>query len=91
VLKTATPTGALPCKTKWTEAMRPYTRDEYAVIMGFCNLVQARDLQQIWRHFAALKVKQVKIHRRQLQKLMEEWSPNYPTEIDTIFFEQKTI
>ncbi len=59
--------------------------------MGFCNLIRACDLPQIWRHFAASKVKQVEIHRRQLQKLMEEWSRNYRTKIDTIFFEQKTI
>jgi hypothetical protein len=89
-LKMATPTEALPSKTKGTEVVRPYTRDEYAVIMGFCNLVRAR-VPRIWRHFAASKVKQVQIHRRQLQKLMEEWSHNYRTKIDTIFFGQKTI
>ncbi len=59
--------------------------------MGFCNLVQACNLPQIWRQFAASKVKQVKIHRRQLQKLMDEWSHNNHTEINTIFFKQKTI
>jgi hypothetical protein len=59
--------------------------------MGLCNLIQARNLPRIWRHFAASKVKQVKIHRRQLQKLMEEWSHNYRIKFDTIFFKQKTI
>jgi hypothetical protein len=59
--------------------------------MAFCDVVCARDIPSIWRHFAASKVKQVKIHRRQLQKHMEEWGHNHRTEIDTIFFEQKTI
>jgi hypothetical protein len=43
-LKMATPTGALPSETKGTEVVRPYTRDEYAVIIGFCNLVRACNL-----------------------------------------------
>ncbi len=90
-LKTATPAGLMPNATKGTNVVRPYTKDEYALIMGFCNLVQARDLPQIWQHFMASKVKRVEIHQRQLQKLIEEWSHNYRTEIDTIFFEQKTL
>ena len=59
--------------------------------MAFCNVVHARNLPSIWQHFTVSKVKQVKIHCRQLQKHMEEWGHNYRTEIDTIFFEQKTI
>jgi hypothetical protein len=90
-LKTATPTGVLPSETKGTKVVRPYTRDKYAVIMGFCNLVRASHLPRIWRHFAASKVKQVEIHRLQLLKLMEEWSNNHCTKINTIFFERKTI
>jgi hypothetical protein len=30
-------------------------------------------------------------NRRQLQKPMEEWSHNYRTNVDTIYFKQKTI
>ncbi len=71
--------------------MHPCTRDEYGLLMAFCKVVRARDLPSIWRHFAASKIKQVKIHCRQLQKHMEEWEHNYRTEIDTIFFLQKTI
>jgi hypothetical protein len=89
-LKTATPAGLMPNATKGTNVVWPYTKDE-SLIMGFCNLVRARDLPKIWQYFTALKVKQVKIHQRQLQKLMEDWSHNYHTEIDTIFFEQKTL
>jgi hypothetical protein len=81
----------MPTAMKGTNNVRPYTKDEYALIMGFCNAVQAQDIPQIWRHFAASKVKQVEIHWRQLQKLMEVWSPNYRTKINTIFFEQKTL
>jgi hypothetical protein len=61
-LKTATPTGLMPNATKGTNIVRPYTKDEYALIMRFCNLVQARNLPRIWRHFMASKVKQVEIH-----------------------------
>jgi hypothetical protein len=59
--------------------------------MVLCNIVWACDLPSIWQHFAASKVKQVKIHCHQLQKHMEEWGHDCRTEIDTIFFEQKTI
>ncbi len=90
-LRTATPAGAMPTATKGTDVVRPYTKDKYALIMGFCNVVRAQDIPQIWRHFAASKVKQVEIHRRQLQKLMEDWSHNYRTKIDTIFFKQKML
>jgi hypothetical protein len=91
-LKTAsTPSGVLPTGTKDINVVRPYTRDEYGLLMAFCNVVRAHDLPSIWRHFTASKVKQVEIHCRQLQKHMEEWGHNYRTEIDTIFFEQKTI
>jgi hypothetical protein len=90
-LRTATPAGAMPTATKGTNVVRPYTKDKYALIMGFCNVIQAQDIPQIWRHFAASKVKQVEIHPHQLQKLMEDWSHNYRTKIDTIFFKQKTL
>jgi hypothetical protein len=90
--KTASiPSGVLPMRTKDVDVMRPYTRDEYGLLMVFCNIVRACNLPSIWRHFTASKVKQVKIHCHQLQKHMEEWGHNYRTEIDTIFFEQKTI
>jgi hypothetical protein len=90
-LRTATPAGAMPTATKGTNVVWPYTKDEYALIMGFCNVVRAQDIPRIWRHFAASKVKQVEIHRRQLQKLMEDWSHNYRTKINTIFFKKKTL
>ncbi len=91
-LKTATtPRGIFPAGTKDVKVVQPYTRDKYGLIMAFCNVVRARNLPRIWQHFAASKVKQVKIHRRHLQKHIEEWGHNYHTEIDTIFFEQKTI
>jgi hypothetical protein len=38
-LKTATLAGLMPNATKETGIVRPYTKDEYAFIMGFCNLV----------------------------------------------------
>jgi hypothetical protein len=85
------PSGVMPTAIKDAEVVRPYTRDEYGLLMAFCNVVCARDIPSIWRHFAASKVKQVKIYQCQLQKHMEEWGHNYCTEIDTIFFEQKTI
>jgi hypothetical protein len=85
------PSGVMPTGTKDTKVVRPYTRDEYGLLMEFCNVVRARNLPSIWRHFAALKVKQVKIHQHQLQQHMEDWGHNYHTEIDTIFFKQKTI
>jgi hypothetical protein len=67
-LKTAmTPGGISPMGTKDVEVMRPYTRDKYGLIMAFCNIVCAHDLPCIWQHFAASKVKQVKIHCRHLQ------------------------
>ncbi len=90
-LKTATPAGSMPNATKGTNVVWLYMKDEYALIIEFCNLVRARNLPRIWQHFTALKVKQVEIHQRQLQKLMEDWSHNYRTEINTIFFEQKTL
>jgi hypothetical protein len=77
--------------TKDTEVVQPYMRDEYGLLMAFCNVVRACDLLSIWQHFPASKVKQVKIHRHQLQKHTEDWGHNYSTEINTIFFEQKTI
>jgi hypothetical protein len=46
-LKTATPAGSMPNATKGTNVVRPYTKDEYALIMGFCNLVQAHNLPRI--------------------------------------------
>ncbi len=61
-LKTATPAGSMPNATKGINVVRPYTKDNCALIMGFCNLVEARDLPQIWGHFTASKVKQVEIH-----------------------------
>ncbi len=85
------PLGATPMASKDSEVVRPYTRDEYGLLMAFCDAVRARNIPSIWRHFATSKVKQVEIHRRQLQKHMEEWGHNHRTEIDTIFFEQKTI
>jgi hypothetical protein len=91
-LKTAsTPSGVLLTGTKDVNVVRPYTRDEYGLLMEFCNVVWAHDIPSIWQHFAASKVKPVKIHCRQLQKHIEEWGHNYCTEINTIFFEQKTI
>jgi hypothetical protein len=81
----------MPTGTKDTKVVRPYMRDEYGLLMAFCNVVRAHNLPSIWQHFAALKVKQVKIHQCQLQKHMEDWGHNYRTEIDTIFLEQKTI
>ena len=91
-LRTASvPTGPAHREKNDTEMVRPYTKDEYGLLMAFCDVVRARDIPRIWRHFAASKVKQVEIHRRQLQKQMEEWGHNYRTEIDNIFFEQKTI
>jgi hypothetical protein len=87
----SSPSGVMPTAIKDAEVVRPYTRDEYGLLMAFCNVVCARNLPSIWRHFAVSKVKQVEIHRRQLQKHMEEWGHNYRTEIDTIFFEQITI
>ena len=86
-----TPSGVTPTAIKDAEVVHPYTRDEYGLLMAFCNVVRACDIPSIWRHFAASKVKQVEIHRRQLQKHMEKWGHNYRTEINTIFFEQKTI
>ncbi len=38
-LKTATPAGLMPNATKRTSVVGPYTKDKYALIMGFCNLV----------------------------------------------------
>jgi hypothetical protein len=43
-LRTANPAGAMPTATKRTNVVRPYTKDEYALIMGFCNIVQTRDI-----------------------------------------------
>ncbi len=85
------PSGVMPMGTKDTKVVRPYRRDEYGLLMAFCNVVRAHDLPSIWRHFTASKVKQVKIHQCQLQKHMEDWGHNNHTEIDTIFFEQKII
>ena len=91
-LRTASvPSGSAHTSKHDTEVVRPYTKDEYGLLMAFCDVIRARDIPRIWRHFAATKVKQVEIHRRQLQKDMEEWGHNYRTEIDNIFFEQKTI
>ncbi len=87
----SSPSGVTPTAIKDAEVVRPYTRDEYGLLMTFCNVVGARNIPSIWRHFAASKVKQVEIHQRQLQKHMEEWGHNYYTEINTIFCEQKTI
>jgi hypothetical protein len=87
----SSPSGVMPMAIKDAEVVHPYTRDEYGLLMAFCNVVRARNITSIWRHFAASKVKRVKIHQCQLQKHMEEWGHNYCTKIDTIFFEQKTI
>jgi hypothetical protein len=48
-LKTAsTPSGVLPTGTKDVDVVPPYTRDEYGLLMVFCNIVRARDLPSIW-------------------------------------------
>ena len=88
---TSVPSGQAHTAKNDTDVVRPYTKDEYGLLMAFCDVIRARDIPMIWRHFAASKVKQVEIHRRQLQKQMEEWGHNYRTEIDNIFFEQKTL
>jgi hypothetical protein len=67
-------------------SIQPYTRDEYACIMAFCNVQQARDIPKIWRHFVSTKAKQIKIHRRVIQSLMSKWAYNHCTKIDTFFF-----
>ncbi len=72
-------------------SIQPYTRDEYACIMVFCNVQRARNIPKLWRHFVSTKAKQIKIHRRVIQSLMSEWAYNHRTKIDTIFFERKTI
>jgi hypothetical protein len=90
-LRTASVPSGSAHTAKDTEVVRPYTKDEYGLLMAFCDVIRARDIPSIWRHFAASKVKQVEIHRRQLQKQMEEWGHNHRTEIDNIFFEQKSI
>jgi hypothetical protein len=36
-LRTATPAGAMPTATKGTDVVRPYTKDKYALIMGFAT------------------------------------------------------
>jgi hypothetical protein len=87
----SSPSGVMPTGTKDTKVVQPYTRDEYGLLMAFCNVVRSCDLPSIWQHFAASKVKQVETHQRQLQKHMEDWGHNHRTEIDTIFFEQKNI
>jgi hypothetical protein len=46
-LKTATPARPMPNATKGTDVVQPYMKEEYALIMGFCNLVQACNLPQI--------------------------------------------
>jgi hypothetical protein len=43
-LRPATPAGTMPTATKGTNVVRPYTKDKYALIMGFCNIVRARDI-----------------------------------------------
>ncbi len=48
-LKTApTPLGVLPTGTKDVDVVRLYTRDEYGLLMAFCNVVRARNLPSIW-------------------------------------------
>jgi hypothetical protein len=91
-LKTAsTPSGVLPTGTKDVDVVHPYTRDEYGLLMAFCNVVQACNLPSIWQHFAASKVKQVEIHCCQLKKHMEEWGHDYCTEIDTIILNKRPL
>ncbi len=86
-----TSSGVLPTGTKDVNIMCPHTRDEYRLLMVFCNVVRAHNLPSIWQHFTVSKVKQVETHCHQLQKHMEDWGCNYRTEIDTIFSEKMTI
>ena len=86
-----TPSGVLPTGTKDVDVMRSYTRDEYGLLMVFCNIVWAHNLPSIWQHFAASKVKQSKIHCRQLNKHIEEWGHDYCTEIDTIILNKRPL
>ena len=53
-------------------SIQTYTRDEYACIMAFCNVQQARDIPKVWRHFVSMKAKQIEIHRRVIQSSMSE-------------------
>ena len=62
-LRTASVPSGSAHTAKDTEVVRPYTKDEYGLLMAFCDVIRARDIPSIWRHFAASKVKQVEIHR----------------------------
>ncbi len=86
---------AAPCLTKYNDKTKKevakYSPDEWAHIMAFAGVNQAKHLPSLWTHFGKTKSKSLDIHRHVIETSMTKWGHSTRTEVDKIFLEAKTI